>query len=62
MQTEAETINRLHTMPPTALFNAAETGLYIAVRTDLLRAWRCQGRGPAFVGPRPPRSLPQIGP
>jgi hypothetical protein len=48
--TVADTITRLHALPPTALFTSDEAGIYLNVRTDLLRAWRCQGRGPAFVG------------
>lgn len=47
---EASTLNRLHSLPATALFTPEEAGLYLNARTDLLRAWRCQGRGPAFLG------------
>jgi hypothetical protein len=47
---EADVLVRLHNLPPTALFTPEEAGLYLNARTDLLRAWRCQGRGPAFMG------------
>ena len=43
-------LNRLHSLPPTALLTPDETSLYTNARKDLLRAWRCQGRGPAFIG------------
>ncbi len=45
-----EILARLHSLPATALFTSAEAGLYLNARTDLLRAWRFQGRGPDFVG------------
>jgi hypothetical protein len=48
--TEAAVLDRLHDLPSTALLTPAEASVYANVRMDLLRAWRCQGRGPAFVG------------
>jgi hypothetical protein len=47
---EADALVRLHALPTTALFTSEEAGLYLNARTDLLRAWRCQGRGPTFIG------------
>lgn len=47
---EADILNRLHCLPPTALFTPEEASIYVNARKDLLRAWRCQGRGPAHVG------------
>jgi hypothetical protein len=43
-------IEQLHGLPETALFTPTEATAYLNVRLDLLRAWRCQGRGPTFVG------------
>jgi hypothetical protein len=47
---KGEILRRLNDLPPTALFTSEEAGIYLNARTDLLRAWRCQRRGPAFVG------------
>jgi len=46
----SDTLSRLHQLPDAALFTSEEAGLYLNARTDLLRAWRWQGRGPTFVG------------
>ena len=46
----AETLRRLHILPPQALLTPNEAALYLNARLDLLRAWRCQGRGPVFQG------------
>lgn len=46
----ATVLNRLHCLPKTALLTPAEAAAYLNVRQDLLRAWRCQGRGPSFAG------------
>ena len=44
------TLERLHRLPDSALFTSDEASLYLSARRDLLRSWRWQGRGPAFVG------------
>jgi len=47
---EADTLQRLHALPDTALFTPEEAALYMNARLDLLRSWRWRGCGPAFVG------------
>ena len=46
--TEADTINRLHGLPDSALFTPAETSIYLNARRDLLRH-RGGGAGAAPV-------------
>jgi hypothetical protein len=48
--TEAEILQRLHHLPPDALLTSDEAALYLNARTDLLRSWRWQRRGPTFIG------------
>jgi hypothetical protein len=47
---EAALLRRLHSLPPEARFTPYESSVYLPARLDLLRTWRCQGRGPAFTG------------
>jgi len=47
---EAALLRRLHSLPPEARLTPRETAAYLPARLDLLRTWRCQGRGPAFTG------------
>ena len=43
-------LERLHKLPPTALFNSDEASIYLNTRSDLMRMWRWRGCGPRFVG------------
>jgi hypothetical protein len=47
---EAALLSRLHSLPPEARLTPHETAIYLPARLDLLRTWRCRGRGPAFTG------------
>ena len=47
---EVGTLRRLHSLPSEALLTSEEAALYLNARTDLLRSWRWQQRGPPFEG------------
>jgi hypothetical protein len=47
---KAERLGQLAALPPIARFTSEEAAVYMNCRTELLRAWRWQKRGPAFEG------------
>ncbi len=50
MLDKAALVTRLHSLPATAMLTPPEAAAYLNARAELLRAWRSQGRGPAYSG------------